>query len=106
MRSHTDESLWRVEVEDQGPGVPSSEHEHIFDRFVRLQTAPTAEREGSGLGLAICRGIIELHHGRIFAESGAGGRGLRVVFEIPARARTIARTALPTPGVPVPTELV
>ena len=92
MRSHSGESLWRVEVEDQGPGVPNSEHEHIFDRFVRLQTAPTVEREGSGLGLAICRGIIELHHGRIFAESGAGGRGLRVVFEVPARARTMAPT--------------
>jgi two-component system heavy metal sensor histidine kinase CusS len=106
LRSHAGDTLWRVEVEDEGSGVPSSEHEHIFDRFVRLQTASSAEREGSGLGLAICRGIIELHHGRIFAETGAGGRGLRVVFEIPARARAAGRVGLPTPGVPVPTELV
>jgi two-component system heavy metal sensor histidine kinase CusS len=78
--------LWRVEIEDQGCGVPSSEHEHIFDRFVRLKSAAQPKLEGTGLGLAICRGIIELHHGRILAEAGSDGRGLRVVFEIPAQA--------------------
>lgn len=65
--------------------MPSSEHEHIFDRFVRLKSADRPKLEGSGLGLAICRGIIELHHGRILAESGSDGRRLRVVFEIPAQ---------------------
>jgi signal transduction histidine kinase len=105
LRSRLGSGLWRVQVEDEGPGVPSSEHEHIFDRFVRLQSAPGIEREGSGLGLAICRGIIELHHGKIFAETAAHGRGLRVVFEIPAQAKT-ARSVSPTPDVRVPTELV
>jgi signal transduction histidine kinase len=85
LRSLLSGDLWRVEMEDQGCGVPSSEHEHIFDRFVRLKSAARPKLEGSGLGLAICRGIIELHHGRILAETGSDGRGLRVVFEIPAQ---------------------
>jgi signal transduction histidine kinase len=86
LRSLLRGELWRIEVEDEGCGVPSSEHEHIFDRFVRLKSGARPGLEGSGLGLAICRGIIELHHGAIRAESGGSGRGLRVVFEIPARS--------------------
>jgi signal transduction histidine kinase len=84
LRSLLSGELWRVEVEDEGCGVPSCELGHIFDRFVRLKSAARPKLEGSGLGLAICRGIIELHHGRILAEIGGGARGLRVVFEIPA----------------------
>jgi signal transduction histidine kinase len=106
LHSRLGSGLWRVEVEDEGPGVPSSEHEHIFDRFVRLESAPGVEREGSGLGLAICRGIIELHHGKIFADTAARGHGLRVVFEIPAQAKAIPRSAAPTPDARAPAELV
>ena len=99
LRSQVSGELWRVEIEDEGPGVPVAELEHIFDRFVRLKSAGRAEHEGSGLGLAICRSIIDLHRGRIFAEAGPDGRGLRVVFEIPAegaalRARPFTRDAL------------
>lgn len=79
--------LWRVEIEDEGEGVPSAEFERIFDRFVRIQPAAPQRLAGSGLGLAICRSIIELHRGRIFAERAANGRGLRVVFETPAESR-------------------
>lgn len=71
---------WTVAIEDEGPGVPADQRERIFERFVRL--APGANG-GSGLGLAISRSIIRLHRGRIRAEPGVGGRGLKVVFEIP-----------------------
>jgi signal transduction histidine kinase len=83
--------VWRVSLEDQGAGVPAEQRERIFERFVRLDNRGErggAADSGSGLGLAICRGIIELHHGWILAESGADGRGLRVVFEIPEASRT------------------
>ncbi|HEY2818738.1 MAG TPA: ATP-binding protein, partial [Casimicrobiaceae bacterium] len=43
-----------------------------------------ADDRGSGLGLAICRSIVELHGGRIHAEPGPNGHGLRVVIELPA----------------------
>ncbi|NNM61879.1 MAG: HAMP domain-containing protein [Steroidobacteraceae bacterium] len=84
LRSVIDREFWRMSIEDEGPGVPETERAHIFDRFVRLRSASGPDHEGTGLGLAICRGIIDLHRGRIHVESGHGGRGLRVVFEIPA----------------------
>jgi signal transduction histidine kinase len=74
---------WRVSLEDQGPGVPAAQRERIFERFVRLDSAIGQEVKGSGLGLAISRSIIGLHKGVIRAESGAGGTGLRVIFELP-----------------------
>lgn len=73
---------WSLAVTDEGPGVPEAQRERIFGRFVRLEHAETAGT-GSGLGLAISRSIVELHRGTIRAEAGPGGRGLRVVFEIP-----------------------
>ena len=72
---------WRVAVEDEGPGVPAEQRERIFERFVRL--GGPGDAGGSGLGLAISRSIVELHRGVIRAEAPAGGRGLRVVFELP-----------------------
>lgn len=70
---------WRVSVEDAGMGVPAGAHARIFERFVRLDPV---NADGSGLGLAICRSIVELHRGRIWAEAGEEGRGLRVIFEL------------------------
>jgi two-component system sensor histidine kinase KdpD len=54
-----------LSVGDNGPGIPQGELEAVFRRFHRLGSA----RGGSGLGLAIARGIVELHGGRIRAES-------------------------------------
>ena len=56
-------------VRDTGPGIPAAERERIFQRFHRL----TSTAGGSGLGLAIAKAIVELHEGRIWVESGAGG---------------------------------
>ncbi|MGH8180932.1 MAG: sensor histidine kinase, partial [Steroidobacteraceae bacterium] len=83
LRSMFGAGVWRVSLEDQGEGVPPSERERIFERFVRLDNSSGGER-GSGLGLAICRSIIELHHGRIWAKGAPAGPGLTVLFEIPA----------------------
>ena len=107
LRSRLDAELWRVEIEDEGEGVPSAELERIFDRFVRIPSPEPQRHQGSGLGLAICRSIIELHRGRIFAEQAASGRGLRVVFEIPAQGAPEgpARRAQPlSRDEPVPAE--
>ena len=82
MTSTFQAQTWRVMVEDEGPGVPTEQLERIFERFVRL--GPTADNTGSGLGLAISHSIVGLHRGTIRAEAGAHGRGLRVVFELPA----------------------
>ncbi|MGZ8365303.1 MAG: DUF4118 domain-containing protein [Nitrospira sp.] len=59
-----------VEVADRGPGIPVGEESLVFDKFYRGKTA----REGGvGLGLTICRGIVEAHGGRIWAENRSGG---------------------------------
>ena len=76
--------LWQVSVQDEGPGLSAEQRAHMFDRFVRFGGDPADDR-GTGLGLAICRSVIELHGGRIYADPGPGGLGLRVVFELPAR---------------------
>jgi two-component system, OmpR family, sensor histidine kinase KdpD len=68
-----------VEVADRGPGIPSGEEARIFDKFYRGRLA----REGGvGLGLTICRGIVEAHGGRIWAENRSGG-GALFHFTIP-----------------------
>ena len=65
------ESFYTVTVElaDRGPGIPSGEEEHIFDKFVRGR----GPGGGVGLGLAICRTIIEAHGGKIWVENREGG---------------------------------
>ncbi|KZC17957.1 two-component sensor histidine kinase [Rhodanobacter sp. FW510-R12] len=83
LRSELEGHIWRVSIEDEGPGLTDDQYERAFERFVRFNQVNT-EDKGSGLGLAICRSIIQLHNGRIHAECGTGGAGLRVVFEIPA----------------------
>ena len=54
---------------DSGIGIPGEHLERIFDRFHRVDTRLTREVDGLGLGLAICKRIVELHKGRIWAES-------------------------------------
>lgn len=82
LRSILTDGVWRVSVEDEGPGLPEKEREQIFERFVRFNPQANEDNKGSGLGLAISRSIVDLHLGRIFAEAGTNGAGLRVVFEI------------------------
>ena len=81
LRSEMADGLWRICLEDEGPGLPSEQRERIFERFVRIDA--NAYR-GSGLGLAICRSIVTLHHGRVFATAGRFERGLQMIIELPA----------------------
>jgi two-component system sensor histidine kinase KdpD len=62
-----DETLIHVQVSNQGPQVPAEHLERIFDKFYRITAADRVT--GTGLGLSICRGIIEAHGGRIWAEN-------------------------------------
>jgi signal transduction histidine kinase len=64
-----------LEVVDDGPGVPESERDAIFERFYRAQGSVV---RGSGIGLSLVARIAELHEASIEAGAGAGGAGLRV----------------------------
>ncbi len=70
----------RLEVEDQGAGIPPGREEEIFERFQQLEVEE--ERGGTGLGLTISREIVEHHGGRIWAEPGRE-RGALFVVELP-----------------------
>jgi signal transduction histidine kinase len=56
-------------VQDQGPGIPESEHHKLFKDFGRTSVLPTGGEKSTGLGLAICRKIVEAHRGTITAEN-------------------------------------
>ena len=75
---------WIGAVEDDGPGIPAADLPHVFERFFHGSRTATEQVEGTGLGLAISRGIVELHGGRIWAESPAGG-GSRFCFVLALR---------------------
>lgn len=62
-----------VRVTDQGPGIPESEMERVFEPFERLETSRNRGTGGSGLGLTIARRAIEQHGGSLCLANGAGG---------------------------------
>ena len=70
-----------VSVSDEGRGIPAESLAYLFRKFSRLE----AEEQGgdTGLGLAVCKGIVEAHGGRIWAESDGPGLGTRFTFTIP-----------------------
>jgi len=78
----SENSRWRIAVDDDGPGVPPLRRERIFDRFTRLDESRSSESGGSGLGLAICSRLVELMEGSVWAEDGPLG-GARFVIELP-----------------------
>jgi len=83
LRSRLTGELWRVEIEDEGSGVPGSQYEHIFDRFVRLDDSRGRDSGGTGLGLAIVHEAVTTHSGRTRITDGELGRGTTVMVELP-----------------------
>jgi len=71
-------------ISDTGEGIPSKDLEKIFDRFYSAESHLTRKGEGIGLGLAICKGIIEVHNGKIWAESKLG-KGSTFHFTLPKK---------------------
>lgn len=77
VRIHGKDSLVVVEVRDNGPGIDPQHLALLFDAFF------TTKADGMGIGLSICRSIIELHGGRIWADSQPNG-GATFSFSLPA----------------------
>ena len=74
--------LVEISIQDSGEGVTPEDAAHLFDRFYRADASRTRDEGGSGLGLAIAKSIVEMHKGRIWAESETGN-GLKVVIQLP-----------------------
>jgi len=69
----------KLTVEDNGPGIPEPDLEHVFDRFYRAD--PSRSSAGTGLGLAIVREIVRRHGGSVSAGRSAEG-GARLIVEL------------------------
>jgi two-component system, OmpR family, sensor histidine kinase TctE len=80
VRAGMDHGRRFLSVEDTGPGIPEAERERVRQRFYRLPNSPG---HGSGLGLAIVDEIARLYAASVTIESGANGRGTRVLLQFP-----------------------
>ena len=65
VRAKLIEAGWRLEVQDQGPGLSDEDKQRLFQHFARLSARPTGGERSTGLGLAITRRIVEAHGGTI-----------------------------------------
>jgi len=74
------EQWLEIAVEDNGPGIPNNQEQHIFDKFTSF--AAQQNTYGAGLGLTICRAIVEAHGGKIAARNREVG-GARFSFTLP-----------------------
>lgn len=72
-----------IRVADRGLGIPPEDRERVFEKFYRVDRP--GRPAGTGLGLAICKGIVEAHHGQIWAEARDGG-GTMITFTLPLQA--------------------
>jgi len=72
-----------MRVRDTGIGIARDELDRIFDRFAQVDASGTRKHEGTGIGLSLCQELVELHGGRIWAESEGLGQGTRVCVWLP-----------------------
>jgi CheY-like chemotaxis protein len=83
----------RIEVRDNGPGIPPEQQQRIFEAFFRLSQTGSAA-EGTGLGLAITSSLVELHGGKLAIES-QPGQGSCFYFSLPVVAAILDQPAQP-----------
>ncbi len=72
-----------VEFRDQGQGLQDKDMENLFRKFARLSATPTGKERSNGLGLSIVKSLVELHNGRVWAESEGKNKGTSFFVALP-----------------------
>lgn len=82
IAGHRDGEWFQIVVADQGPGIPESLRQRIFEPFFRVDDSRSRQLGGAGLGLALVRAIAEFHGGAVYVEKSRGA-GSRFVLKPP-----------------------
>jgi signal transduction histidine kinase len=82
VRMKDADSTVRLEVQDQGPGLTTSDMEQLFGKFARLSAQPTGGEQSTGLGLSIVKKMVDGMNGKVWCESEAGA-GATFIVELP-----------------------
>ena len=98
VRAWSDPDAVTIAVTDTGPGISPDKLPHLFEEFYQVDLSLRRSRQGAGLGLAISKRFVEMHGGRIWAES-VEGRGATFTFTLPLpdRQTPLARPHLDRP---------
>jgi PAS domain S-box-containing protein len=83
VRARSADGGVRIDVVDTGVGIETADLERIFEPFEQAHAPSSGRIKGTGLGLPIARRLVEIHGGRLWAESGGPGAGSTFVVELP-----------------------
>ncbi len=86
IRGGLESGFVKVSVEDNGVGIPAKDLPRVFERFYQVESHLTRKHGGMGLGLSVAKVMIEMHGGRIWAESKEGA-GSRFIFLLPVETK-------------------
>lgn len=79
----SDTTTASITVKDNGIGIPKDKIDNLFVKFYQINSNRDRKYGGSGLGLSVCRGIVEGHRGKIWAESDGDGKGSVFFVNLP-----------------------
>ena len=83
LMSESFDGLVQISVEDSGIGIKKEDLQRIFDPFEQADNSLTRRFQGTGVGLSLAKSMVELHGGKIWAESEGEGKGARFCLLIP-----------------------
>jgi signal transduction histidine kinase len=83
LRSEIADEFIKISIEDSGIGIRDKDLKRIFDPFEQADSSLSRRYQGTGIGLSLTRNMVELHGGKIWAESDGEGKGTRFSFIMP-----------------------
>jgi two-component system, sensor histidine kinase and response regulator len=91
VRLHKQDEVFKIVVEDQGPGIRQDEQDKLFLKYKKLSAAPTNNESSTGLGLSLVKKYIKLLNGKVWCES-EPGKGATFIVELPREDMVISKS--------------